>query len=287
MWMYSLIQSRLFSQFSSWKVNWLYVLLYLLCALPPNVPAWSAKTVKWGCIDSIQTLFSVLVMKSQLTLCSTLSTLAASSSRLLCSSSKRACMVRQDCSNVDVLIDSIQTLFAVLVMKSQLTLCSTLSTLAASSSRLLCSSSKRACMVRQDCKMWMYWFNPDSFRSSCHEKSTDSMFYIYSSSLFLAASVLFLQTCLHVSFKNNVKKSKNDQWKTYPCIESLEPAQNETFLEPYKSIVRLTLTQYILQTVYTFIHIHMSWQFTLNLKPDLRPSWEDCPTKHDSVVYPS
>ena len=99
-------------------------------------------------IDSIQSLFSVLVMKSQLTLCSTLSTLAASSSRLLCSSSKRACMVRQDCSNVDVLIDSIQTLFAVLVMKSQLTLCSTL---AASSSRLLCSSSKRACMVCQDC----------------------------------------------------------------------------------------------------------------------------------------
>ena len=102
-------------------------------------------------IDSIQPLFSVLVKKSQLTLCSTLSTLAASSSRLLCSSSKRACMVRQDCSNVDVLIDSIQTLFAVLVMKSQLTLCSTLSTLSASSSRLLCSSSKRACMVRQDC----------------------------------------------------------------------------------------------------------------------------------------
>ena len=104
-----------------------------------------------GCIDSTQTLFSDLVMKSQLTLCSTLSTLAASSSRLLCSSSKLSCMVRQDCSNVDVLIDSIQTLFAVLVMKSQLTLCSTLSTLAASSSRLLCSSSKRACMVRQDC----------------------------------------------------------------------------------------------------------------------------------------
>ena len=73
---------------------------------------------------------------------------------------------------------------------------------AASSSRLLCSSSSFAYMVCQDCgKVDVLSLLIQSPRLSSlffgmkSQHSTDSMFY--SSSLFLASSVLFLQSCLH------------------------------------------------------------------------------------------
>ena len=133
---------------------------------------------------------------------------AASFSRLLCSSSNRAYIMRQDSGNVDVFSELIQpprlsSLF--FGMKSQHSTDSMFYSFllqAASSSRLLCSSSSFAYMVCQDCgnadvlssliqsiRLSSLFFGMKS------QHSTDSMFY--SSSLFLASSVLFLQFRLH------------------------------------------------------------------------------------------
>ena len=130
---------------------------------------------------------------------------AASSSRLLCSSSNCAYIMRQDCGNVDVMSSLIQpprlsSLF--FGMKSQH---STDSMFYSKQPlpRVFCALPP---IVPTSCvktlAMWMYclyWFNhPDSLRCFLAWKVNIQLTLCSTpSSLFLASSVLFLQSCLH------------------------------------------------------------------------------------------
>ena len=219
MWMYCLYwfnHPDSFRCYLAWKVN----IQLTLCSTPSSLFLGSSvlflqsclhhtsRLWQCGCIvfiaSTTQTLFAVFWHEK-----STFNWLyvllqAASSSRLLCSSSNRAYIIRQESGNVDVLSllahhpDSLRCFLAWKV-NIQLTLCSTL---AASTSRLLCSSSSFASWCAKTVAIWMYclyWFNhPDSFRCFLAWKVNIQLTVCFTpSSLFLASSVLFLQSCLH------------------------------------------------------------------------------------------
>ena len=117
-------------------------------------------------------------------------------------------MVCQDCGNVDVLsllLQSPRLSSLFFGMKSQHSTDSMFYSFllqAASSSRLLCSSSSFASWCAKTVAIWMYclyWFNhPDSLRCFLAWKVNIQLSLCFTpSSLFLASSVLFLQSCLH------------------------------------------------------------------------------------------
>ena len=181
----------------------------VFCALPPIVPTSCVKTLAmwmyclywfnhpdfFRCFLAWKSTFNWLYVLLQ----------AASSSRLLCSSSNRAYIMRQDSGNVDVLSLLIQpprlsSMF--FGMKSQH---STDSMFYSKQPlpRVFCALPP---IVPTSCvktlTMWMYclnWFNhPDSLRCFLAWQANIQLILCSTpSSLFLASSVLFLQSCLH------------------------------------------------------------------------------------------
>ena len=181
----------------------------VFCALPPVLPRGVPRLLQFGCIvfidSTTQTLFDAFWHEK-----STFNWLyvllqAASSSRLMCSSSNRAYIMRKDSDNVDVLSELIQPprLSSLLFgMKSQH---STDSMFYSKQPlpRVFCALPP---IVPTSCvktlAMWMYclyWFNhPTSLRCFLAWKVNIQLTLCFTpSSLFLASSVLFLQSCLH------------------------------------------------------------------------------------------
>ena len=181
----------------------------VFCALPPIVPTSCVKTLAmWMyCLywfnhpDSFRCYLAWKV-NIQLTLCSTPSSLFLGSSVLFLQSCLHHTSRLWQCGCIVFIASTTQTLFAVFWHEK-----STFNWLyvllqAASSSRLLCSSSSFASWCAKTVAIWMYclyWFNhPDSFRCFLAWKVNIQLTLCFTpSSLFLASSVLFLQSCLH------------------------------------------------------------------------------------------
>ena len=192
--------------------NWLYVLLQAACSSRLRCSSSNRAYIMRqdsGNVDVLSLLlqpprlfrcFLAWKVNIQLTLCSTPSSLFLTSFVLFLQSCLHHTSRLWQCGCIVFLASTTQTLLAVFWHEK-----STFNWLyvllqAASSSRLLCSSSNRAYIMRQDSgnvdvlliqppRLFSLFFGMKS------QHSTDSMFY--SSSLFLASSVLFLQSCLH------------------------------------------------------------------------------------------
>ena len=181
----------------------------VFCALPPIVPTSCVKTLAmWMyclyCFNHPDSLRCFLAWKVniQLTLCFTPSGLFLASSVLFLQSCLHHAKGLWQCGCIVWIDSTTQTLFAVIWHEKSTFNWFYVLLQAASSSRLLCSSSNRAYIMRQDSgNVDVLSLLLQSPRLSSllfgmkSQHSTDSMFY--SSSLFLASSVLFLQSCLH------------------------------------------------------------------------------------------
>ena len=181
----------------------------VFCALPPVSPTWCAKTVAmWMyclyCFNRPDFLRCFLAWKVnfQLTLCSTPSSLFLASSVLFLQLYLHHTSRLWQCGCIVFMDSTTQTLFDVFWHER-----STFNWLyvllpAASSSRLLCSSSNRAYIIRQDSgnvDVLSLLLQPPKLSSLFFGMKSQHSLTLCSapSSLFLASSVLFLQSCLH------------------------------------------------------------------------------------------
>ena len=150
----------------------------VFCALPPVLPTWCDKTVaiwmSWLCWfnpDSLRS-FCHKQVNIPLTLRSTLSSLFLAFSVLFLHPCLHGVTKLRQCGFLGC-VDSIQTLFAVIVITSQH---STDSTFYSKQPlpRVFCALPPALptwCDKTVAIWMsWLCWFNPDSLRSFCHEK---------------------------------------------------------------------------------------------------------------------
>ena len=181
----------------------------VFCALPPVSPTWCAKTVAmWMyclyCFNHPDFLRCFLAWKVnfQLTLCSTPSSLFLASSVLFLQLYLHHTSRLWQCGCIVFMDSTTQTLFDVFWhVKSTFNWLYVLLP-AASSSRLLCSSSNRAYIIRQDSgnvDVLSLLLQPPKLSSLFFGMKSQHSLTLCStpSSLYLASSVLFLQSCLH------------------------------------------------------------------------------------------